>query len=66
MQSEKRIIVKTVIYRMLAIMFTLLFSFIFTRDVKKSFGIAIFTETFQTFLYFIYENCWNGMDYGLV
>ena len=64
-QSEKRIIIKTILYRLLALTFTLLFSFIFTRDVGKSLGIAVFTETFQTFLYYVYENGWNGIDYGL-
>jgi uncharacterized membrane protein len=64
-QSEKRIIIKTITYRFLGIFFTLIFSYLFTKSIKKSFKIALFTESFQTLLYFIYENCWNGTDYGM-
>ena len=64
-QSIKRIIVKTVIYRLIAIFFTIFFSFIFTRNIFKSVGIAIFTELFQTVVYFLYEKYWNKLDYGI-
>ena len=64
-QSIKRIIVKTVIYRLIAIFFTIFFSFIFTRNIFKSVGIAVFTELFQTVVYFLYEKYWNKLDYGI-
>lgn len=64
-QSIKRIIVKTVIYRLIAIFFTIFFSFIFTRNIFKSVGIAVFTELFQTAVYFLYEKYWNKLDYGI-
>ena len=64
-QSIKRIIVKTVIYRLIAIFFTIFFSFIFTRNIFKSVGIAVFTELFQTAIYFLYEKYWNNLDYGI-
>ena len=64
-QSIKRIIVKTVIYRLIAIFFTIFFSFIFTRNIFKSVGIAVFTELFQTAVYFLYEKYWNNLDYGI-
>ena len=64
-QSDKRIIVKTVVYRFIAILLTLFFSFVFTRNLFKSIGIAVFTELFQTFVYFLYEKYWNNLDYGI-
>ena len=64
-QSIKRIIVKTVIYRLIAIFFTIFFSFIFTRNIFKSVGIAVFTELFQTVIYFLYEKYWNNLDFGI-
>ena len=64
-QSIKRIIVKTVIYRLIAIFFTIFFSFIFTRNIFKSVGIAVFNELFQTVIYFLYEKYWNNLDFGI-
>ena len=58
--SNNHIIVKTLVYRLLAIFFTLLFSYIFTRSFSKSLGITILTELSQTFFYYIYEHCWNN------
>ena len=58
--SNNHIIVKTLVYRLLAVFFTLLFSYIFTRSFSKSISITILTEFFQTLFYYIYEHCWNN------
>ena len=65
-QSRRRIIVKTSLYRFIGVVFTLIFSYMFTKNISKSIKITALTETFQTLLYFIYEHSWNGIRYGMV
>ncbi len=65
-QSKRRIIIKTLLYRFVGVMFTLIFSYMFTKNISKSIKITVLTETFQTLLYFVYEHSWNGIQYGMV
>ena len=65
-QSKRRILIKTILYRFIGVMFTLIFSYMFTGNISKSLKITILTETFQTLLYYIYEHSWNGIKYGMV
>ena len=48
--SNKQIILKTLLYRFLAIFFTLFFSYMFTKS-GKIINITILTEIFQTLFY---------------
>ena len=64
--TTNQIIVKTFLYRFLALFFTLFFSYIFTRSIRKSLGITVLTELFQTFFYYGFEYCWNNYSSYLI
>ena len=51
-------ILKSLFYRIFATCGTIVIAFIFTRDVKISFGIGIFEFISKIILYYIYERLW--------
>ena len=64
LQSHKRIIVKSVVYRILVFAITFTVVYLATKDVKKTLGISLFTELLQFCFYFGYEICWNKIKWG--
>ena len=54
-QSTKRLLVKTILYRIFGATLTFLVSYFFLGEVGTSFRISLFTESLQTILYFINE-----------
>jgi len=62
-QSTKRMIVKSILYRIFGATLTFLVSYFFLGDVSKSIHISIFTESLQTILYFINECVWNCIEW---
>lgn len=66
LQSNERLLVKTIIFRILAIIITFTISYIYTKNFRKSFKVSIFIETLQLFLYFVNEHIWNNIKWGYV
>ena len=62
-QSTKRLLVKTILYRIMGLTITFLVSYFFLGEIETSIGISIFTESIQTLLYFINECAWNLIDW---
>ena len=66
LQTNERLLVKTVIFRILAIIITFTISYIYTNNFRKSFKVSIFIETLQLILYFINEHIWNNIKWGYI
>ena len=64
LQSNERIIVKSIIYRFIALLITFIITYLFTNNFRKSFKVSIFIETLQFLSYFIYEIVWNNIEWG--
>lgn len=62
-QSTKRLLVKTILYRIFGATLTFLVSYFFLGEVGTSFRISLFTESLQTILYFINECVWNCIEW---
>ena len=62
-QSTKRMLVKSILYRIFGATLTFLVSYFFLGDISKSLGISVFTESLQTVLYFINECVWNCIEW---
>tara|TARA_B100000674_G_scaffold482912_1_gene486027 strand:+ start:111 stop:356 length:246 start_codon:yes stop_codon:yes gene_type:complete len=62
-QSTKRMLVKTIIYRIVGATITFLVSYFFLGEISTSIGISFFTEGLQTIMYFINECAWNVIDW---
>ena len=64
-QTKKRILVKTILYRMIGITITFIISFWWTKEVTSSILLTLIVEFLQAIVYFIYENFWNKIQWGL-
>ena len=63
-QTQKRIVIKTVIYRILGILITFTGGFLFTNNFKSAFMVTILIEVMQMIVYFFYEQLWNKIEWG--
>lgn len=66
LQSNERLLIKTLIFRLLAITITFSMTYIYTNNFRKSMKVSIFIETLQLILYFINEHIWNNIKWGYV
>tara|TARA_B100000963_G_C22153864_1_gene462964 strand:- start:29 stop:265 length:237 start_codon:yes stop_codon:yes gene_type:complete len=62
-QSTRRLLVKTILYRLVGVSITFLVSYFFLGEVTTSIGISLFTEGLQTIMYFINECVWNEIKW---
>ena len=64
-QSQKRIVIKTILYRILGILITFIGGYLFTKNYKNAFLITMLIEITQMIVYFIYEQLWNKIEWGI-
>lgn len=65
-QSTYRILVKSLLYRFLGVLITLIWSLVLTGDLTLALKFSIMVEFTQTIVYFIYEHCWNNIKWGYI
>ena len=63
-QSQKRILIKTLIYRILGVFITFIGGILFTNNIRSALTITMLIEIVQTVVYFMYEEIWNKIDWG--
>jgi uncharacterized membrane protein len=64
-QTTTRIVVKAVVYHILSFFISFSITFIITKSYFKSFKIGLFIEVVNMFIYFIYENLWEDIKWGI-
>lgn len=64
-QSQTRILVKTLAYRILVLSITFCASLYITGDFKKAIGFSVGLEFLQMLVYYMYEQIWNNIEWGL-
>tara|TARA_R110001592_G_scaffold18537_1_gene76806 strand:+ start:405 stop:635 length:231 start_codon:yes stop_codon:yes gene_type:complete len=63
-QSQKRILIKTIIYRILGVLITFIGGMLFTNNIKSAIKVTMLIEIVQTIVYFLYEEIWNKIKWG--
>lgn len=63
-ESNIRSLIKSLIYRALAIIGTSILSWIITRDIKETISITIAVQAFLIILYYLNERLWNKIYWG--
>lgn len=63
-QTQTRIFIKSLLYRLFALIATVFVTYYYTKNYKKSIGMGIMIEFFQTLLYYTYEQLWNNIQWG--
>ena len=64
-QSKERIIIKTVLYRIIAIIMSFIINNLFFNNVKKAILLTIIIEFIQMTIYYFYEKIWNIIRWGI-
>lgn len=65
-QTKNRIFFKTILYRLISIIIAFCISYIWTKQFEASLYLTLFIELVQTISYFIYENLWNQVGWGII
>ena len=64
MDTQKRTIIKTITWRIIATITTIITIYFWTGSWTKSFGAGIVANALKTILYYIHERIWNWTDFG--
>lgn len=64
-QTNNRIFLKTLLYRIITIIISFIISNIFFKNIKKALFLTIILEFIQMINYCIYEIIWNNIKWGI-
>ena len=64
-QSNYRIIIKTLIYRVIGILVSFSVCYFFFKNRTLAIKLSIVIEIIQTLVYYIYEYIWNEITWGV-
>ena len=63
-QQRKRAVVKTLCYRLLMILVTVVVAWVFVGDVADAVNIGIAANVIKTVTYYGYERLWDHIAWG--
>tara|TARA_B100001996_G_C18374932_1_gene483078 strand:+ start:295 stop:609 length:315 start_codon:yes stop_codon:yes gene_type:complete len=66
LQSNNRILLKSIIFRIIALIITFSITYLYTKNLRSSFKVSFFIEFIQFISYITYEMLWNNIDWGYV
>ncbi|MFC1708614.1 DUF2061 domain-containing protein [Candidatus Omnitrophota bacterium] len=66
MEHPKRTLVKTITWRIIALVTTIAVVYIYSGDVHESLVVGIGANFLKMFFYYIHERVWNRVDFGRV
>lgn len=59
MDSKKKSLIKTISWRVIAIVISFIITYLFTKSSSMSFEIVIIANTVSMFGYYFHERIWN-------
>ncbi len=62
--NQKRTILKTISFRIVASLLTVIIVYIFTKELIISFGVGIVEAISKMIFYYIHERIWDKIDWG--
>ncbi len=66
MEHPKRSIVKTITWRIIALITTMVIVYIYSKDMKQALVIGVSANFIKMFLYYMHERIWNRIKFGKV
>ena len=66
MEHHKRTLVKTVTWRIIALITTIIVVYLYSGDAKESLVIGFSANALKMLFYYIHERVWNKIDFGRV
>ncbi|NOQ68368.1 DUF2061 domain-containing protein [Patescibacteria group bacterium] len=64
MDTHKRTIIKTITWRIIATLTTVIVIYIWIGDLAAALGSGLVANAFKTIFYYIHERLWNRSDFG--
>jgi len=64
MEQRKRTLIKTITWRLIAVLITMLTVLAFGIEVKQSLAISLVANGIKAFFYYAHERIWNQINYG--
>jgi len=64
MDQHKRTLVKTITWRIVALVTTIIVVYIYSGDVKESLVVGVSANFLKMFLYYVHERIWNKVQFG--
>lgn len=64
MEQQRRTILKTITWRIIAIVVTVFVTFIYSRDWTASLTISLTANVLNMFFYYVHERLWNQVSFG--
>lgn len=65
LQARSRAIVKTLLYRLVMVVITVVVAFVVTGDTVAALNIGIVSNAIKTVTYYTYERAWDRVSWGL-
>jgi len=62
MDTIKKSVLKTISWRIIAVLTTLLICWLFTKEIAISFGITVVGAIVSTLEYYIHERIWSKIN----
>ena len=64
MDRHRRTLIKTITWRLIALVITWIIVYTFSRDIKMSVAISITANALKALFYYIHERIWNRVSFG--
>ena len=64
MDQPKRTLFKTITWRIIALLITILVVYIYSGNAKHSLVIGLVANFFKMIFYYIHERVWNRVQFG--
>lgn len=65
-QRRRRVVAKTVCYRLFMLLVTISVAFLFTGELGSALNIGVVTNLVKTGTYYGYERVWDHVTWGVV
>lgn len=64
MEQPKRTLLKTLTWRLLAVVITMVVVYGYTGDIHESLVVGITANFFKMIIYYLHERIWNRISFG--
>jgi len=66
MEHPKRTLIKTITWRIIALLTTIAVVYLYSGSAKESIVIGFAANFLKMFFYYIHERAWNKVDFGRI
>jgi len=66
MEQHKRTLAKTMTWRVIALITTVIVVYVYSGDVKESLVVGVTANFLKMFFYYVHERVWNKVRFGRI